>query len=198
MNQSGAMRLKVARIISDVFSPPVVWGVLAFPLAYRAANTLEEALTWALVYTVLVCIIPALYIVVMVALGRITDVHVRVRKQRYVPMALTIICSTLAWVILSLMNASLMPQFALISLIEITVMLAITLVWQISMHAMSITTAVVVTGVIYGSTPALILFPLIPIVSASRVVLRRHTVAQVIAGGAVGALMTVVLITAIF
>ncbi|MBL8134460.1 MAG: hypothetical protein JNL42_21545 [Anaerolineae bacterium] len=197
MEQTGHVRLKIARIVSDLFSPPVVWGALAFPLAYSAAASLEEALIWALIYVLLVCVLPALFIAVMVMTGRITDIHVRVRRQRYAPMAVTLFGTTLAWIILSLMNVPLMPEFALISLIEIAVMLTITLVWQISLHAMSITTAVVVAGAFYGSSTALLLVPLIPIVSASRVVLRRHTVPQVIAGGAIGAGMTLLLMAVI-
>lgn len=197
MEQTGHTRLKVARLVSDIFSPPVVWGALAFPLAYSAAASLEEAVIWALIYVLLVCVLPALFIVVMVMTGRITDVHVRVRRQRYAPMAVTLFGTTLAWIILSQMDVPLMPEFALISLIEIAVMLTITLVWQISLHAMSITTAVVVAGALYGSSTALLLVPLIPLVSASRVVLQRHTIPQVIAGGAIGAAMTLLLMAVI-
>lgn len=186
-------RVRVAQVISHVFSPPIVWGALAFPIASRAADTTEKAVIWAAIYVALVCVAPALYIAYMVMSGRITDLHVRVREQRIRPFIVTVLCAAAAWVVLSLMNTSLMPQFALISLIEIAVVLAITLVWQISMHAMSITTAVVVAGALYGFAPALALTPLIPIVGASRVVLRRHTIAQVIAGGALGAAMTLLL-----
>ncbi|MCK6578731.1 MAG: hypothetical protein L6Q98_11555 [Anaerolineae bacterium] len=197
MEQTGHVRLKIARIVSDLFSPPVVWGALAFPLAYSAAASLEEALIWALIYVLLVCVLPALFIAVMVMTGRITDIHVRVRRQRYAPMAVTLFGTTLAWIILSRMDVPLMPEFALISLIEIAVMLTITLVWQISLHAMSITTAVVVAGAFYGSSTALILVPLIPIVGVSRVMLQRHTVPQVIAGGVIGAGMTLLLMAVI-
>lgn len=187
-------RLKVARIISDVFSPPVVWGALAFPIAARAADTPEKVLLWASIYVFFVTILPSLFIVFMVLTGRITDVHVRVRKQRILPFIVTIVCSLVAVIILAALNSPIMPEFALISMIQVVVILTITLFWQISMHAMSITTAVVVTGILYGFAPALLVSPLIPIVGASRVVLRRHTVAQVIAGGAVGAALTLILI----
>lgn len=187
-------RLKVARIISDVFSPPVVWGALAFPIAARAADTPEKVLLWASIYVFFVTILPSLFIVFMVLTGRITDVHVRVRKQRILPFIVTIICSLAAVIILTALQSPIMPEFALISMIQVVVILTITLFWQISMHAMSITTAVVVTGILYGFAPALLVSPLIPIVGVSRVVLRRHTVAQVIAGGAVGAALTLLLI----
>jgi membrane-associated phospholipid phosphatase len=72
-------------------------------------------------------------------------------------------------------------------------MLVITLWWQISMHSMSITGAVVVTGALYGLVPALLLSPLIPVVGAARIKLRRHTLAQVVGGVALGGGITLMM-----
>ena len=91
------------------------------------------------------------------------------------------------WVVIALL------LFALFSLVQIAVMLVITLWWQISMHSMSITGAVMVTGILYGLLPALILSPLIPVVGAARIQLHRHTLAQVVAGIAVGASITLLM-----
>jgi membrane-associated phospholipid phosphatase len=180
-----------ARIISDLFSPPVIWGVLAFPIAYRAAGAPEQALLWGLTYTVIVCVLPALYISFMVWRGHITDIHMEVREQRIRPFLVSIICAALAWVVLRYFGApSLLPTFTLFSLIQIAVMLGITLVWQISMHAMSIACAVVAMGVLYGVVPGLLLSPLIPVVGAARLKLHRHTPSQVVAGALLGAGMT--------
>jgi len=66
--------------------------------------------------------------------------------------------------------------------------------WQISLHSMTITGAVVVAGALYGPGTALLLSPLIPVVGAARIKLRRHTLAQVIAGGILGALLTAVMV----
>jgi len=190
-------RVRAANIISDVFSPPVVTGVLALAIAVRTAPTPQDAIAWSLVYIGLVCVLPALFIIYMVATGRITDLHVRVRRQRILPFMVSVICTTIAFLILQRMGAVIMPELALIGLIEIGIMLLITLFWQISMHAMSITSVVVLTAAVFGFPPALLIAPLIPIVSGARVILRRHTVAQVIAGGAVGACLSIVLFIAL-
>jgi membrane-associated phospholipid phosphatase len=86
---------------------------------------------------------------------------------------------------------SVVPTFALFSLVQIAVMAMITLVWQISMHAMSITSVVVAALTFFGVLPALILLPLIILVGAARLKLQRHTVAQVLAGVAVGAIVPI-------
>lgn len=184
-------RISWARLISDVLSPPVIWGLMAFPIAFYSAESQERALLWALTYAVLVCILPALYIGYMVWRGHITDIHVQVREQRLRPFLVSVICAGVAFTLLRVMDApSLLPLFAIFSLVQLGVMLLITLLWQISMHSMSITGAVVLAGALYGPGTALLLSPLIPVVGAARIRLRRHTPAQVVAGGLLGALLT--------
>jgi membrane-associated phospholipid phosphatase len=184
------LSLKAAKVISDVISPPVVSAVMGVAVALTSAPDGETAFVWGVVYIGLVCLLPALFVVFMVMTGRITDVHVRLRRQRLLPFSVSILCTAAAWLILREMNAGLMTGIAAITLVEIVVLLLVTLVWQISVHAMTITTAVVVVGLVFGVVQAIVLVPLIPIVSAARVLLRRHTPAQVIAGGAVGAAIT--------
>jgi hypothetical protein len=188
-----------ARLTSDILSPPVIWGALAFPIAFREADTREQALLWALTYTVMVCLLPAVYIGLMVWRGRITDLHMEVRRERIRPFIVSLIGTTLAWWMLRLMGAPpLLPNFALVSLVLLGAMFLVTLVWQISMHSMSITCAVVATGALYGPGAALLLSPLIPVVGAARLKLRRHTLAEVVAGVALGGCLTLLLLFIIY
>lgn len=183
-----------ARLISNLLSPPVIWAVLAFPIAFRDADSRDQAILWAATYGVLVCLMPLLYIVWMVRRGRIGDIHMKLRKERLRPFLVSIACTVVAWWALRLMGApSVVPQFALFSLVQLVVMAMITLVWQISMHAMSISCAVVAIGLLFGILPALVATPLIPLVGAARLKLHRHTPAQVVAGTLVGALIPVIL-----
>ncbi len=184
-----------ARLTSDILSPPVIWGVLAFPIAFREASSREQALLWAFTYAVMVCLLPAVYIGFMVWRGHITDVHMEVRKERIRPFLVSIIGTALAWELLRLMGAPpIMPIFALVSLVLLGTMMLVTLVWQISMHSMSITCAVVAAGALFGFGTALALSPLIPVVSAARLKLHRHTLSEVIAGILVGGCVTVLML----
>ncbi len=183
-----------ARLVSDILSPPMVWGAFAFPIALRDAETQEQAILWAAVYIVLVCLLPVIYIAIMVKRGDITDIHMRVREQRTRPFLVSIACTGFAWFILRLMGApAVVPLFALFSFILLTVMALITLVWQISVHAISITGVTVATAALYGLIPALLTIPLIILVGAARLKLKRHTPAQVIAGTFVGLIVPVIL-----
>lgn len=184
-------------MVSDVLSPPIVWAALAFPLAFSAVDAAERpaswAALWAALYVLIVCLLPILYIAFMVRRGKITDVHMQVRQQRIRPFLVSMLCTAIGWFIMKWLGAPpMLPLIALFTLIQLTLMLFITLVWQISMHTMSISGAVIATGAVFGLTPALVLLPLVPLVAAARLRLQRHTPAQLIAGTVIGALVPLV------
>jgi membrane-associated phospholipid phosphatase len=183
-----------ARLVSDVLSPPVVWATLAIPIALRDAPNQGEALAWAFVYILLVCLLPIVYIALMVKRGKITDIHMKVRGQRIRPFLISILCAGIAWAIFYMMDApSLMPVFALFSLVQLLVMLIITLIWQISIHAISMSASTVALGVLFGTSPALMSAPLVVLVGAARIKLHRHTPAQVVVGTCVGVIIPLLL-----
>lgn len=180
-----------ARTVSDLLSPPVVWAVVALPVAARGASSLGDAARWALLYGLLVCVMPALYIAYGVWRGHITDMHIALREQRLKPYLVTMLGTLLAYVLLRLLDAPpLLPVFALFSFVQVAFICLITLRWQISLHAMSIAGAVVIAGGLYGLGAALLFAPLIVLVSAARVRLKRHTPRQVIAGSLAGCALT--------
>ena len=195
MNLTSHINARWARLISNVISPPMVWAVMFFTIAVHTAKTQTEALVWGLTYSVLVCLLPILYIAWEVRRGNIGDIHMRERHERTRPFLVSMICAALAWVMLLLMRTpDIIPLVAGVTLLQLTAMAVITMVWQISMHAMSIMVAVVATGVVFGPTTALAVFPLVPIVGAARLKLQRHTLAQVVAGAAIGALIPLVVL----
>ncbi len=101
----------------------------------------------------------------------------------------------MAWWVLRFMGAPpVLPLLALFSLVQIATMALITLVWQISMHAMSIAGATIATALLFGIGYALFTVPLIMLVSAARLKLNRHTPPQIIARTLVGALVPVVVL----
>ena len=178
-----------AQIISDVVSPPVVWAVMAFPIAARNAPTPEAAFTWALLYIFLLAFLPSLYVILQVRRGNITDRHMPLREERIRPFIVSLISGTIATVVFGFIGTSLtMWLFVISNLIQLMLMTLITMFWQISIHMISITAAVIMIGALFGIVPALILSPLILIVALARLKLHRHTRAQVIAGVVVGGL----------
>lgn len=180
-----------ARVVSDVVSPPVVWTLLAFPLALAEAEAgRSNAIAAATLYGFLVCWVPVMFIAWMVKCGHITDIHMKLRRQRILPFGVSITCSAGALYLLWVIKAgTLLLLFGLATLLGLIVMALVTIFWQISIHAMSITSAVIVTAMVFGVSAALWLAPLVPMVAAARLKLHRHTPMQLVAGGLVGAIV---------
>jgi hypothetical protein len=186
-----------AKIVSDVVSPPVVWTIMAFPVAARDAPSTEKALTWAFLYIFLLALLPTLYVLLQVRRGNITDRHMPLREERIRPSLVLLSGGIIATLAFNVTGASTtMWLFILSNLIQIALMTLISMFWQISIHMMSITGAVVLVGVLFGIVPALIMSPLILIVALARLKLHRHTRAQVIAGFIVGGLSVGILLAA--
>ncbi len=184
-----------ARVVSDVVSPPVVWAVMILPVAIAYSATVSQALGWAFLYSLLICLLPLAFISVMVWWGKIGDIHMKERRDRFYPFIVSIICTLIACILLYTLNAPrVLPLLALITLINISLIALITLMWQISMHAMSIASATIAAGVFFSIGVAVALVPLIVLVGAARLRLNRHTPAQILAGALVGALVPVVVL----
>lgn len=176
-----------ARVVSDLLSPPVVWAALAIPIALRDAPSQGQGMLWAGVYILLVCLLPVMYIAYLVKRGAVTDIHLKLRHQRTRPFLISIFCAMLALVTLMLLNPpQIVPMFALFTVIQLCLIAAITLTWQISVHAMSISGAAVAAGVLFGLMSLVALLPLVILVGAARLNLKRHTPAQVVAGAVIG------------
>lgn len=183
-------RLSWARIVSDVVSPPVVWAILVVPVAIHYSETTMGAIFWAILYGIFICLLPIAYVAYNVWRGNISDLHMKNRKERIRPLLVSILCTAIVWWLLRVLGApKAFPLLALLSLIQITVIAVITLGWQISMHTMSIAGAVVAIGMIFSIGAGLWMTPLVPLVAAARLNLKRHTPAQVIAGTVIGALL---------
>lgn len=176
-----------ARLVSDLLSPPVLWGALAFPIAFQAADSASQAVMWALIYIALVCIVPMIYIGIMVKRGSISDLHMAVRQERLKPFMVSLLATTIAWWTLRALGApSVIPVLALSAIVQLAVLAAITLVWQVSMHAMSTASAVVGAVYAFGLPALLLMIPILMLVSAARLRLNRHTPAQILVGALIG------------
>lgn len=154
-----------------------------------------HAFFWWGIFSILICLLPVTFIGVMVWRGKIGDIHMKERRERMVPLGVTLTLTALACLLLYALKAPpVLILLALFSLIQVAVIAAVTTFWQISMHGMGITGATIAVGLIVSSTAALIMTPLIVLVGAARLSLQRHTPAQVVAGFLVGAATPLILL----
>ncbi|WP_436777334.1 phosphatase PAP2 family protein [Yinghuangia sp. YIM S09857] len=142
---------------------------------------------WGLLGAVFCGVVPLAFILYGVRRGYWTDRHVRVRRQRAVPIVVTAVSVGVGLAALVVMDAPREVVALVVAMLAgLAIALAVTAFWKISVHTAVAGGTVTVLMLTYGSAVA-VAAPLVALVGWSRVELRDHTPMQTIAGGAVGA-----------
>lgn len=178
--------LRFAHHVSAILSPAVISvPVILLASLYRAAS-ISSALAYTLLTLCFLSLGPFAYIYIGVHLGKLSDVDVSKRSERVGPFIFGLLSICLGWFVLILVHGpSPLITVLIMTAISGLTMMIITLWWKISIHASSLAGAATMLTVLYGAI-MLPTFALLVLVSWSRVVLRRHTLAQVIAGSLLG------------
>jgi membrane-associated phospholipid phosphatase len=181
-------RVQFARYVSTIFSPITVSLPAIFLVALYDHN--PSSLLFAAIAVLFLSIGPMLYIVVGVSLGKFSDIDVSIRSQRLGPFLFGITSSFIGFFILRLNNAPKNLETVLLSAATIGfILMIITFWWKISMHASALSGTVTFLAVLYGKI-VLPAFLLVVLLGWSRVVLKRHTAAQVTTGAILTAALT--------
>jgi len=175
---------RAARLISDLLCPAVV----AIPGLLLGVWYSGVAATYgyALLYFAVAIPLPVGYLVWLLKTGRVSDFHLRDRRQRFGTFAVTSVAGLGGISLLAYLGApSPFLAFLIVALAETLLLFVITLAWQISIHSATVAALATFAFLVLGGA-AIVLTPLVPVVMWARVYLRRHTLSQVIAGGALG------------
>lgn len=174
--------------ISMVGSPPVLGaasvGLTAFRLS-RSADTGLDAWVWALVCATLAIFAPLAYVVWLLRRRQVSDIDIQRREERAKPFIASVLGAGLAWIVLLAGDApGRLSAMAAAFLLQMLIVFGITLRWKISMHASAAASAGTVVWTLTGALLPLLI--LVPLVAWSRIYLRRHTLAQTVAGAVLG------------
>jgi membrane-associated phospholipid phosphatase len=176
------LHIRIARHVSNILAPTTISLPFILLVAFYQARDQLTAFVYACITLFFLSIGPLIYILIGVRRGKLSDLYVSRRSERAGPFLFGIISVTIGWLVLALMNGPKNLQTVLIiTAVSGILMLLITLRWKISIHASSLGGAATILTALYGAV-MLPLFVLLALVSWSRVALRRHTIAQVVAG----------------
>lgn len=175
--------------VTNLFSPAVLVSVYLLLLPLR-----RPEITWlqAVLATVFITGLPWLALIWMKRSGKVTDLHVRERSQRWPVFALAGVSLLLGSGALALLGAP-AAAFSSVGLIltGLLICLIVNLRWKLSVH-----TAVaafiwlsIFSGPAWGPAAALFMTML---VGWSRLEVRHHTPSQVLAGAVLGCLLFLV------
>ena len=174
----------VAYWVSQVGSPPLTGAMTALIVGYMLATSV--AWWWTLAYLGLTILAPCLYIIWLVQSGAVSDFHLPKREQRLRPLLFSLGTALIAWVLFHRADVPAgLRMLASVNTIQAILFLLITLRWKISLHCAA--AAILAELLLRYFGPAAAPFVMsVPLIAWSRLHLRRHTLAQTIAGAALG------------
>ena len=184
---NGAIRLKnrTATWVTEVLQPPVVVSLqlLISPLSQPG---FPGTIGYGALAALFVCVLPLVALLVLVRLGKVTDHHVSDRKQRAPVLLMALGSIAVGLLVLNAVGAPPAVVAMVLAVVGgVAVMAAVSPFWKMSGHAAAMSCTAVVSVLMLGTAWAPLLL-LIPAVSWSRVVLRAHSLAQVVAGSLFG------------
>ena len=188
-------RLRMARLVSNMFCPPILAVVSIFLVSFQLASL--AAWLWSGFIFLFSIASPLGYVLFQLKRGKVTDFEIYHREQRRGSYIFTLICGSVTLVIMWIFAAPiLIIAIGAASLAQVGIMFLINTRWKISAHAASMAVFVTLLVYLFGR-PLLPTTVGIPLMVWSRVSLRRHTLLQTIAGSALGISILVLCLLAI-
>lgn len=185
--------VRVARLYSDIISPPVVSAALGFSVAW-VDLPFWPGFAWAAVYGIMVSLVPICVVLFLLRRGLIGDLHMSNRRERYIPYLVGFVCALLALIVVSAFDSSrLLRSLAVCNTVGLAALGSINTRWLISNHTASLMMAVTFVGFVFGAAVSVALIPLVGLTFLTRWWLKRHNVAQLVAGLLVGAAPVLIL-----
>jgi membrane-associated phospholipid phosphatase len=152
---------------------------------------------------ILTVALPILSFIVLYKWGIISDINLSKRKERILPTYIALIYYCSFYYLIRTINGidPVILSAVFSCIVAITITNIITSYWKISIHTAGIS---LVTGIFVAATQVkqvnhiitiIVLFLLIGLVGSSRIYLKRHTPAQVYAGGTLGFIVAYMFVT---
>jgi len=184
----------LAFFISVVLSPYISASVFIVIVTYAYSQNLTQFLPWMGTFFLFAVLIPAIYVLWLMEVGKISDVHISNQNERKTPFIVAGISSLMGVIILiALQAAQPVIVIGVAYAINALAVAMVTQFWKISIHTALFSSVCTVAIIIFGWQFAWLYLLLLPL-AWSRVHRHRHTILQVVAG----ALLAFVLTTATF
>ena len=176
------MSEKTARFVTKITNP-ITAGLLSSFLIIQKTNLgSQNKIFWFLTVLIIGFLPSLLFLAWQIKKGKINDWYLTARHDRYSVLLITAFSSLTVFLLaLNLGVDKLLLSFIAIGLFTNAALFLITLFWKISVHTAAAAILALVLIFIYSSFFVLTFF-LVFLIGWARVALRKHTVAQAIAG----------------
>lgn len=184
-------RLKIAKMVSNLFNPFVIIGPIQCSL-FLLVGELTDHLINLLLIIFLQQILPMILLFTFMKLKIISDFDITDRKERTGYFLIVLILFLISLIFTGVVGISNIVTISIsITLLLITI---INLWWKISGHM--VFDSILLCGIIYVSSIFYVFIPIIPLVAWSRVEQKKHSWLQTIVGTILGTIVffTIVLL----
>ncbi|MGD0794444.1 MAG: hypothetical protein ABR958_02450 [Dehalococcoidales bacterium] len=187
------MRQRIAHLTSSLLNPFLVCFVTIIFLVAHTTNSVADAFKWAAIAMVFSIIPVFTFIVYQVRRKKLESIFPEGQGQRKM---IYVLASALAAAGCGVMWYCGAPRLLAVSfiagLLAVVLFMIINFYWKISLHTAFVSAAAVVLTIIFGIKAAWV-FILLPQMAWSRLELKMHSAAQVLAGAVLAAgIVTVV------
>lgn len=181
----------LAFALSAILSPYLVIPFGTVGIVATRASGRHDFVLWTFLSIFFSTIVPALYVVIQIMRGKITDVHVMEREQRGGPFLVAVISVAIGAFALKTIGApAVVWGIGLVLLVNGLVLLWITKFWKISMHVSVLTSVVIASIILIPSVSIWSLVWMIPALMWARATRGRHSPWQGVAGCLVSGALT--------
>jgi membrane-associated phospholipid phosphatase len=195
MGASQVARQVWARRVTYWLEPKNWLIVTVLAVGWRADG--RAGIGWGLLAALFTAVLPTLFIGYGIRRGRWDDRNVGARRPRLIVLAFITASVAAGLVLLVVLRAPrLLTGYLAFMLASVAVLALVSVVWKISIHCAVASGSVTILGLSFGPL-VLPLYLLVALLGWSRVALKDHTVAQVVAGSVLGAAAAVLAYTAL-
>jgi hypothetical protein len=182
-------RTRVAKILTEVFAPPILVLTLLIVVAIHSTSSIREGLLLGAVAAFFAAGLPYAIMIAGIRRGRLSDRHLSLREQRPAMMIIGLVSVSVGLLVMAWLDAP-RELFALVAAMVagVGVAFAVSSFWKISIHAACAGGTVAILVIVFGWI-MLVWVPVVAAICWACVTLRDHTGLQVIAGTVVGAII---------
>jgi hypothetical protein len=178
-----AVRQSAAFALSALLSPYLVIPIGTTVIVASVALSRNEWLIWTSLSVLFSTVVPALYVLIQVWRGNITDIHVMEREQRGGPFLVAILSSALGAFVLRRLGADVRVWgIGAVLAANGIALLWISTHWKISMHVAVLSATVLAAVIMIEGVSLWSLAWMVPALIWARVTRGRHTLWQGLGG----------------
>lgn len=188
-----SIKYKLANLNSAIFNP-LIWPSLMFIIiTFHYTNIFQDFLFTSIICIIFVSIIPLITVKIW-SRYKETDMDLYNKEDRHIPSLISTLSCLFCTIILYQINNNLCLVLVMLSyFFNMLLIYVITYKWKISIHSISASSSIPFLICAYGYAGFLSVIPLF-LTMWSRLYLKKHTFAQVIAGASLGLILSILII----